>query len=405
MAKKKKRSGGGGGGGEGGGGGGGGQQQKPAAEASGTAEEGEEQAVAANNDASDEAAAEDNKNKDHNKDKGKDQENKDSKDKGKKPPPPLPVVTAVLKVDMHCDGCAKRIRGSVHRYPGKAEAAPFPLPPSLVSLFPNQVMLIIGVEGVAMEVDKGTMTVVGRFDAKKLRDRVAKKTRKKVDLVGNNNAGNKGGGGNNKGGGGGGSNQQKGASEEDGKPEKEHDGEKEDKGKGKDDHQEEDKGKDNKGGGGGGNGGGGKGKGGGKDNKKPTVPVVGTVVLKIGSTGLHCEGCMNRIRSKLFKIRGVEQVKMDMAKNQVTVTGTMDAKALPEKLRKKLRRPVDVVPAKDGKQQDGGGGKDKDGKEKDGGKDAATKKLTAELEAWKAAFYDQQSLTNLRQVHILVSSS
>ena len=33
-------------------------------------------------------------------------------------------------------------------------------------------------------------------------------------------------------------------------------------------------------------------------------PLVGTVVLKIGSTGLHCEGCMNRIRSKLFKIKG-----------------------------------------------------------------------------------------------------
>ena len=53
---------------------------------------------------------------------------------------------------------------------------------------------------------------------------------------------------------------------------------------------------------------------------------------------------------------------MDMAKNQVTVTGTMDAKALPEKLRKKLQRPVDVVPAKEGK--------DKDGKQQqDGGKD------------------------------------
>lgn len=33
-------------------------------------------------------------------------------------------------------------------------------------------------------------------------------------------------------------------------------------------------------------------------------PVVSTVVLKIGSTGLHCDGCMNRIRSKLFKIKG-----------------------------------------------------------------------------------------------------
>jgi hypothetical protein len=34
-----------------------------------------------------------------------------------------------------------------------------------------------------MEVEKGSMTVVGRFDAKKLRDRVANKTRKNVDFV------------------------------------------------------------------------------------------------------------------------------------------------------------------------------------------------------------------------------
>lgn len=33
-------------------------------------------------------------------------------------------------------------------------------------------------------------------------------------------------------------------------------------------------------------------------------PVVATVVLRIGSTGLHCDGCMNRIRRKLYKIKG-----------------------------------------------------------------------------------------------------
>lgn len=102
---------------------------------------------------------------------------------------------------------------------------------------------------------------------------------------------------------------------------------------------------------------------------------------------------------------GVEQVHMDMAKNQVTVTGTMDAKALPEKLRKKLRRPVDVVQpnnnnkqqdkdGKDGKQQqqgEGGGG-NKDGKQQQQGKEAAEKALAAEVELWKTAFYDQQSL-------------
>ncbi|XP_062221339.1 heavy metal-associated isoprenylated plant protein 3-like [Phragmites australis] len=318
------------------GGGGGGQQQKPAVEVSAAAEEGEEQDVAANTSACDDGQAED-KDKDKDKEKGKE----------KKVPP---VVTAVLKVDMHCDGCAKRIRGSVRRYPG--------------------------VEGVAMEVDKGTMTVVGRFDAKKLRDRVAKKTKKKVDLVGD-----KGGGGN-KGGGGG----NKKGDEENGKPDKEHEYDQEEKDKEK---EKEEKGKDDKGGGNGG-----KGKGG-KDNKKPVVPVVGTVVLKIGSFGLHCDGCMNRIRTKLFKIKGVEQVGMDMGKNQVTVTGTMDIKALPEKLRKKLRRPVDVVPNKDKDGKD----KDKDGKQQQEGgkekeKDAATKALTEELEAWKAAFYDQHALIN-----------
>jgi hypothetical protein len=32
--------------------------------------------------------------------------------------------------------------------------------------------------------------------------------------------------------------------------------------------------------------------------------VIVTVVLKIGSVGLHCDGCMHRIRCKLFKIKG-----------------------------------------------------------------------------------------------------
>uniref|UniRef100_A0ACD5ZA49 Uncharacterized protein n=1 Tax=Avena sativa TaxID=4498 RepID=A0ACD5ZA49_AVESA len=250
---------------------------------------------------------------------------------------------------MHCDGCARRIRASVRRY--------------------------AGVEGVAMEVDKGSMTVVGRFDAKKLRDRVAKKTRKTVELVGN-----KGGGGGDKGGGCGGG---------EGKQE----ADKNEEGEKKDDDKEDNK-----------CGNAGKGKGG-KDNKKPAVPVIVTVVLKIGSVGLHCDGCMRRIRCKLFKIKGVEQVRMDLPKNQVTVVGTMDGKALPEKLRKKLRRPVDVVAPgkdkdkdKDGKQPQQGDSKEgcnKDGKQQGDGKqskEAAEKAMAAELELWKTAYYDSQGL-------------
>ncbi|XP_048536893.1 heavy metal-associated isoprenylated plant protein 3-like [Triticum urartu] len=357
MGKKKKRSGGGGGGGgggEGGGGCGGGQhEEKPEADA-GSGCEGQPKDKPADDKDKDKGGGgcKDDK-ADKDKDKGcGGKDDKGGKDKEKKAPPPLPVVTAVLKVDMHCDGCAHRIRASVRRFPG--------------------------VEGVAMEVDKGSMTVVGRFDAKKLQARVASKTRKKVDLVG---------GKDNKGGGGGGDKDKCGDGGGDKNKCADGEGKKEEEKKEQDDKC------------GGGNAGKGKG---GKDNKKPAVPVIVTVVLKIGSAGLHCDGCMHRIRCKLFKIKGVEQVKMDPAKNQVTVTGTMDAKALPEKLRKKLRRPVDVVAPGKGDNKD----KEKDGCNKDGKpqqqqqqggdgkqcKEAAEKALAAELQLWKTAFYDQQAM-------------
>ncbi|KAL5213077.1 hypothetical protein ABZP36_023924 [Zizania latifolia] len=237
-----------------------------------------------------------------------------------------------------------------------------------------------------MEVGKGTMTVVGRFDANKLRDRVAIKTKKKVDLLGNNDNTKKGGGG-------GGNNKE--GNRGDGKPDKEDedDKSKEQEEAGKQPAGHKVKGDKYAAAAAGGGGGGGKGKAGGNDNKKPLVPVVGTVVLKIGAVGLHCDGCMDRIRAKLFNIKGVEQVSMDMAKNQVTVTGTMDIKAMPEKLRKKLRRPVDVVPTNNKQQkqpqpqQDG-----KDGKEGKDSNDAVVKAPAAEKEAWNAAFYDQQAL-------------
>jgi hypothetical protein len=99
---------------------------------------------------------------------------------------------------------------------------------------------------------------------------------------------------------------------------------------------------------------------------------------------------------------GVEQVRMDFPKNQVTVIGTMDAKVLPEKLRKKLKRPVDVVPPgkdkdKDKDNKQGGEGGNKDGKQqgdcKDGkGKEATEKAMAAELALWKTAYYDSQAL-------------
>ena len=77
-------------------------------------------------------------------------------------------------------------------------------------------------------------------------------------------------------------------------------------------------------------------------------------------------------------------MKVTVPKNQVTVVGTMDAKALPEKLRKKLRRLVDVVrPGKDKYKQQGDNNKDdcnKNGNKQGDGKQSKENAMVAELE-------------------------
>nr|CAD1818958.1 unnamed protein product [Ananas comosus var. bracteatus] len=96
------------------------------------------------------------------------------------------------------------------------------------------------------------------------------------------------------------------------------------------------------------------------DTKKPKELPVSTVVLKIR---LHCEGCIDRIKRTISKIKGVEEVKVDAAKDLVTVKGTMDPKSLPSLLKDKLKRGVDLVPPSKDKDKD----KDKDKEEKKGG--------------------------------------
>jgi len=69
-------------------------------------------------------------------------------------------------------------------------------------------------------------------------------------------------------------------------------------------------------------------------------PPESTVVLNIQ---LHCKGCADRIKRKANNIKGVKQVTVDTGKEQVTVKGTMDAKALPDILSAKLNRRVTAV--------------------------------------------------------------
>ncbi|CAA7390832.1 unnamed protein product [Spirodela intermedia] len=184
-------------------------------------------------------------------------------------------VTVVFKVDLHCEGCAMKLKRSVKVFEG--------------------------VEAVSADYSNSKLTVVGKVDPLELRERVESKIRKKVVLVSPN------------------------VPKKNTPP------------------------KDKK-----------------ADDSKPKAPASSTVVLKIR---LHCGGCIRRIRKSITKIKGVETVSFDPNEDLVTVKGTMDGETLPDLLRKKLRRSVEVAPSKKGnsaggnKKKKGGNQADGDGKE------------------------------------------
>ncbi|KAL4353876.1 hypothetical protein GQ457_06G008770 [Hibiscus cannabinus] len=202
-------------------------------------------------------------------------------------------VTAVYKIDMHCEGCAKKIKRSIKHYQG--------------------------VEDVKTDSAANKLTVIGKIDPAIIRDRLAEKTKKKVDLISpqpKKDAAAPAAGGDKK-------------PEAEKKPEEK------------------------------------------KEEKKP--PKESTVVLKIRT---HCDGCINKIRKIILKVNGVQSVDVDGAKDLVTVKGTMDVKDLVPYLKQKLRRNVDVVPPKKddaADKKDAGGDKKDAGEKKDAGGDKKDK--------------------------------
>ncbi|KAL9261461.1 Heavy metal-associated isoprenylated plant protein 3-like protein [Drosera capensis] len=159
---------------------------------------------------------------------------------------------------------------------------------------------ILAFPGVDMvkEGEENKVTVIGTgIDPVKLRDSVEKKIKRKVELVFPQPPKNGGGGGNKNNGAGGG------------------------------DKKAEEKQQDNN-----------------NNNKKANKePPVTTVVLKVA---YHCLGCGQKIHKMASTFKGVHTVTVDKDKDQVTVKGTMDAKALMECLKEKLKRPVEIIPEK-----------------------------------------------------------
>ncbi|XP_059598998.1 heavy metal-associated isoprenylated plant protein 9-like [Vitis vinifera] len=73
-----------------------------------------------------------------------------------------------------------------------------------------------------------------------------------------------------------------------------------------------------------------------KEEPKPPLPFVLFV-------DLHCVGCAKKIERSLMKIRGVKEVMIDMAQNQVTIKGIVEPQAVCNRIMKKTKRRAKVL--------------------------------------------------------------
>ncbi|XP_062082195.1 heavy metal-associated isoprenylated plant protein 3 [Humulus lupulus] len=217
---------------------------------------------------------------------GGDKKNGDGGEKKKDDSP----ITVVLKVDMHCEGCASKIVKTVKAFDG--------------------------VEAAKTEFATNKLTVIGKVDPSKLRELLAEKAKKKVDLISP-------------------------------QPNKKDDNKAKDDNKKKPDEPKKK-----------------------PDHKKPKEkePAVTTAVLKLR---LHCQGCISKIHKTVTRTKGYNDMSIDKQKELVTVIGSMDMQTLAETLQDKLKRTVEIVPPKKekdaGEKESGKGDNGSGGKKKGGG--------------------------------------
>ncbi|CAK7332221.1 unnamed protein product [Dovyalis caffra] len=191
-----------------------------------------------------------------------------------------------------------------------------------VSKIVKSVRAFEGVESVKAEAASNKLTVTGKVDPLEIRDYLQHKAKKKVDLISP-------------------------------QPQKQDNNKNNNSSSNKEDKKSNDKKPDSA--------------------TKPKEAPVTTAVLKLG---LHCQGCVEKIRKIVHKTKGVHEIVIDKPKELLTVKGTMDVKALTETLKERLKRPVDIVPpkkekegGKDGDNAAGGGGGKKKGGGGNGGQD------------------------------------
>uniref|UniRef100_A0A7N0TH01 HMA domain-containing protein n=2 Tax=Kalanchoe fedtschenkoi TaxID=63787 RepID=A0A7N0TH01_KALFE len=174
------------------------------------------------------------------------------------------AVNVILKLDMHCSGCVKKLKKFVRG--------------------------IDGVAAVKVDFDSNKLTATGKVDPSKLRELLAGKTNKKVELI----------------------------SPQPKKPDLAAEEKPAEKPSPPPDKPKE-----------------------AEEAPKPIKEAPpSTVVLK---TKLHCDGCIHKIRRIVARFKGVQDVMIDGATDLVTVTGTMDVTEMIPYLVVKLRRNVELV--------------------------------------------------------------
>ncbi|KAE9585441.1 hypothetical protein Lal_00018235 [Lupinus albus] len=176
-------------------------------------------------------------------------------------------ASVVLKLDLHCEGCVKKIKKAVYHFDG--------------------------VEDVKADISANKLTVIGKLDPANLRDKLAEKTKKSVDLVSSH-------------------------------AKKDAAGDKPPVKKLEEEITDEKKTEERK-------------------------PKKSTVVLK---TKLHCDGCIQKIRKIILKFKGAESVEIDGGKELITVEGTMDVKEMVSYLKGKLKGNAEVVAPKKEKEKE-----------------------------------------------------
>ncbi|XP_057442326.1 heavy metal-associated isoprenylated plant protein 9 [Lotus japonicus] len=73
-----------------------------------------------------------------------------------------------------------------------------------------------------------------------------------------------------------------------------------------------------------------------EEEPKPPAPCVLYV-------DLHCVGCAKKIERYMMKMRGVEGLVIDMAKNEVTIKGIVEPQAICDMITKKTKRRAKVI--------------------------------------------------------------